>query len=1198
MAAGTQIASLYAKIGADITDLERKLGKSQSLLMQTGRSLSSLGGFLTKYLTVPLAAAGVAAFKWASDFDQAMRNVNSVLLLNEEQYQSLSKSVLEFTYNSRASATEAAEALLYVAQAGFRGKDAFRIMEASAHAAGAAFTDTTSMARLLAGAINAFSELTIDNVTELNDLFIYASQIGAGSIDEFSSSIARAFPAAASLGVSIQEVIAGLTVLHRTGLSASVATTYLYNVFQQMKDPSEALKNFFWDLGYATADVAIESIGLVGVMKELSDAEREGTIRLDDMFGAMRGLRGAQTLVIEGGQMLASVMQDIGEKSKGAMERARAQQYATFAANLEKLKNVVKSVAITFGNVLIPPLTQLAKDIIPEVLRWLDNLEEAQVKSAVKWAAIAAAIGPAIKALGFFVQVISGGYSAIVASITWIKELAYSFRLLKLEIATGQMVEGVAGFKAIIMAAISPTVAWSAALLAVAAAAAMVIYRIQDIKRQARELESVWSDHYQTMIEDGATALDIANDIQDAQKRMNDMAEDTDLFGTAVIRAAGGIEAISVKFEEGHRAITIASQSYNDYVRAMFVAGYASGVVEQEKWAENKANWALVDSGKQLSGVYAGLSEELGVLSQYMTTATADQEAQAEQERLAAQETERYKFALDETAAAMKEAGFQAGAIEAVLSQLETQIGDVTDEETRLREDTTLLADAYAAGLISTDDYVEAVGRLKEGYRGVSAELEGVYRNTLSLIELNEKRGQAFASALDMDLTNLISEHGEFVNVQASSTLEVNAAKIAAYEAEEAYQAYLEAVRATYGVIDPEQYAELANNVRETENAYLEAAEKAKELEAGIHGAYSETVNHSEEIRKNYIKALYDGAVAAGAPLEALVLLAGATNEWSEAQIDAALKAAAMQLAVEQMVAAIKSGSVDVETAIGALDNYWAEIEGLSGREAIKTEIKLELEPTLDIDAWLQENDPFLHDQEMYGAVARNMSQMGADSFKTFMEEQLDEVHQSLVETTGQYDYETFGSEIATKMTAGYTGVDEEGTIKSVMFADQEELSTMWTGYDWGTLGSSIPGGIKTGWDATWPATRNAILADLAALKAEVESQWQIRSPSKVFARIGAAAAEGLTVGWKDRLTDAQQIFAHEAQNAAVAASLAMRSNNVQQITNNTTESYASTVQMPSNITVRNDQDLELLAYKIAEIQRRRGVTRRRYAGG
>lgn len=69
------IASLMVKLGADITDLNKKMNDAQKLVSQTADGMTKAGKIMTLGVTLPILAAGAAAFKMASDYNESLNKV-------------------------------------------------------------------------------------------------------------------------------------------------------------------------------------------------------------------------------------------------------------------------------------------------------------------------------------------------------------------------------------------------------------------------------------------------------------------------------------------------------------------------------------------------------------------------------------------------------------------------------------------------------------------------------------------------------------------------------------------------------------------------------------------------------------------------------------------------------------------------------------------------------------------------------------------------------------------------------------------------------------------------------------------------------------------------------------------------------------------------------------------------------------------
>lgn len=89
------IRSLVVKIKGDTSDLQKSLKKTSRELSKASRDIQSAGRSLTLGLTVPIAAAGVAATKLASDYEESLNKVNVVFQENSKNVEAWSRTTLK-----------------------------------------------------------------------------------------------------------------------------------------------------------------------------------------------------------------------------------------------------------------------------------------------------------------------------------------------------------------------------------------------------------------------------------------------------------------------------------------------------------------------------------------------------------------------------------------------------------------------------------------------------------------------------------------------------------------------------------------------------------------------------------------------------------------------------------------------------------------------------------------------------------------------------------------------------------------------------------------------------------------------------------------------------------------------------------------------------------------------------------------------
>jgi len=88
------IANLFVKIGADTTEFEKKMKSVSTTLQSSGQQIANVGKTLALGLTAPIAAAGAAAFKLASDMSESINKVDVAFGENANEIKQWSTTTL------------------------------------------------------------------------------------------------------------------------------------------------------------------------------------------------------------------------------------------------------------------------------------------------------------------------------------------------------------------------------------------------------------------------------------------------------------------------------------------------------------------------------------------------------------------------------------------------------------------------------------------------------------------------------------------------------------------------------------------------------------------------------------------------------------------------------------------------------------------------------------------------------------------------------------------------------------------------------------------------------------------------------------------------------------------------------------------------------------------------------------------------
>ena len=156
--------------------------KAGKQIQNAGKTISSVGSTLTTAITLPVAGVATAAVKTAADFEAAMTEVKVVAGATAQEFELLKDEAKRLGATTKFSAIESAEAMQYMAQAGW---DTQAILEGTAgvmNAAASSGESLSSVANILAKNITAFGDSASD-ATMYADVLAAAAAVSAADVN-------------------------------------------------------------------------------------------------------------------------------------------------------------------------------------------------------------------------------------------------------------------------------------------------------------------------------------------------------------------------------------------------------------------------------------------------------------------------------------------------------------------------------------------------------------------------------------------------------------------------------------------------------------------------------------------------------------------------------------------------------------------------------------------------------------------------------------------------------------------------------------------------------------------------------------------------------------------------------------------------------------------------------------------------------
>ena len=400
-----------------------KIAAAGDKFEKAGDSITNAG----KQISVASAAVtglGVAAVKTAADFDSAMANVAAISGATGDDLQALRDKAREMGEKTKFSASEAADAMSYMAMAGWKTGDMLSGIEGIMHLAAASGEDLATTSDIVTDALTAFG-LTAEDSAHFADILAAASSNANTNVSMMGETFKYCAPVAGALGYSAEDVAEAIGLMGNAGIKSTQAGTALRTMMTKLQGELKLS-------GEALGEVTIQTANADGSMRELSDILADCRTAFSKMSES-EAAAAAETLVGKNAMsgflaLMNSAPGDIDklrnaiENCDGSAENMAAIMQDNLNGQLTILKSQLEELAISFGEMLMPVIRKVVTAVQGFVDK-LNNMDEAQRKTIITIGLVIAALGPFLVILGTVISTVGKSMKAYASATKGIKKL-------------------------------------------------------------------------------------------------------------------------------------------------------------------------------------------------------------------------------------------------------------------------------------------------------------------------------------------------------------------------------------------------------------------------------------------------------------------------------------------------------------------------------------------------------------------------------------------------------------------------------------------------------------------------------------------------------------------------------------------------------------------------------------------------------
>ena len=899
-------AELTAKI-QELTEEQKRAAEGAGEFGNAGvQAIEAVGGAIAAAgiteAMKSIADAYMECVEVAGNFEQAMSAVEAIANSNTSEMAALTAEAKELGATTKFTAQQSANAMEYMAMAGWDAREMLNGMDGVINLAAAAGEDLAQVSDIVTDNLSAFG-LKASDTAHFADVLAAAAANSNTNISIMGETFKSSSSVAGALGYSVEDVAVMVGLMANNAVKGSRAGTALRNIFNGLLGGVTLTAEAFGELDYSAVNSDGSMKGLMETVKdlrgyfdEMTEAERVNNAMA---IAGMRGYNGLLAILNATDEDFQSLYASINDCS-GAAERMAKVKLDNLNGDITLANSAMEALQSTIGEQFNPELRELTQ-LKTELLNGLNDFiieNPALAKGVMAGAAAFGVMGTAIIGVNAAIKV----FKAL--------ELATLF--------TGPagvllgVAAGIAGVTAAVVGFVEATRDGGPA--------------VRELTEAARELNEAIEEAGATCEDTTASTLaaaDVANSYIDKLEAMGDMANASDKEQKQYQNTLALLLQVMPELSD------CISTTTDEYGRATYTLETTTEALRAntEEWKRNAKAQAYQEYLNTLMEQYNGVmleaaENEIGLTQARYELEAASQKYNAAIERM----NELWAEASEEADRQYREYGVLGDAT-GYLSQeyydLQNSLSDLSNEvweaqssveahEKAIAKDAEAVAAAEAemnAAEQAVNELTEAMGDYSDGQANTAAQESAVRAALDETMASVQALTEAYADAYDEALESFSGQFGLFDEAKADAEATVAAAQEALNTQLSFWQGYAANIAAL-----KEISAEDLGVTQENYNALMEYVRSGTPEAAGL--------------AADMVKAVNDGNT------QALTNLADTLGEISASQEEAAGDVAEWTTGLnEQMDQLIR----DMKEEIGKLD--MSEEAKESGRATVQAYI-------------------------------------------------------------------------------------------------------------------------------------------------------------------------------------------------------------------------------------------------------------------
>lgn len=424
---------------SDLKVFQASGATTEQKLKGLSSAFSTVGGGLTKGLTLPLVGVGAASVGVATKFESAMSQVAATMGITTEQikngnkdFENLQKTALNMGATTKYTASEAAEGLNILAQAGLSADESIKAIPTVLSLASAGAMSLDSAATYVTASVKGFGD-SMDNAQKYADLMAKGATLANTDVRGLGEALSGVSATANNYKQSVDSTTLSLLRLAEQNITGGEASTMLARAMADIYTPTSKAKKALDELGISAYDGSGKARDFNDIVDELSKAfagmsDEEANATKNQIFTTY-GMNAFNKMTAATTETVDKFKTGLKGATGSAAQQAET-QLDNLKGSLTLLQSALEGAGIVIGQRLTPYIRKLADGINVLVTKF-NNLTDAQQDMIVRIGLVLAAIGPVMLIMSKLFKFVSMAVTAFKTFGTTMQTIKTSIDLVR-----------------------------------------------------------------------------------------------------------------------------------------------------------------------------------------------------------------------------------------------------------------------------------------------------------------------------------------------------------------------------------------------------------------------------------------------------------------------------------------------------------------------------------------------------------------------------------------------------------------------------------------------------------------------------------------------------------------------------------------------------------------------------------------------